>query len=1024
MDGERFPPIADSEAVRLAHELYGLEAAARPLPGEYDDNFHLTSRDGRAFVLKVMHPHRERGLVDLQCAALQHLATRAPELALPRVVPTAHGEPVATVARPGERARLVWMLGYVPGIPLAEARPRSRELLVGLGRLLGRMDEALLDFTHEAARRELKWDLTRAGWIRGSLDAVVDPSRRALVEHFLALYEAEAVPSLGRLRRSVIHGDANDWNVLVAPRPARPSTVVSVIDFGDMHEGVTVAEPAVAAAYALLGQEDPLRAAAAVVGGYHAACPLREEEIAVLFPLIGARLAVSVTNSALRHRERPDDPYVTVTQEPAFAALARLARVPPRLALALFRSACERPPVPEAEGALAWLKAHGHEAAGVLDSDLRRGPSVVLDLGVSSLLLGADPRSAETGPLTAAISEAKAEAPVAVGRYDEARLYASPLFAGSGAPEDERRTVHLGVDLFVPPGSTVRAPFDGVVHLLANNKASQDYGPLVVLRHDLGAGGHLFTLFGHLSEDTLAALAVGQPIARGQAFARVGAPPGNGDWPPHVHFQVIVDLLGLGADFPGVCRASERETWKALSPDPNLVLGIPEGRFPAREATREDSLLARRARLGKNLRLSYERPLKIVRGFMQRLYDETGRAYLDAYNNVPLVGHSHPRVAGAVQTQLALLNTNTRYLHDNVLRYAERLTRRLPDPLRVCFFLSSGSEANELALRLARTRTGRDDVIVLEHAYHGHTQTLIDVSPYKFDGPGGRGRKDFVHVAPLPDDYRGAYRRGDPQAGSKYAHHVGEIVERLRASGRGVGAYLAETLPSVGGQIVFPPGYLADAYRHVRAGGGVCIADEVQVGFGRLGTHFWGFETQGVVPDVVVLGKPIGNGFPLAAVVTTVEIAAAFDNGMEFFSTFGGNPVACAAALAVLDVLEEEGLQERARCVGDRFLAGLRELAARHPLVGDVRGSGLFVGVELVRDRATLEPATAEAAYVVNRLRERGILTGTDGPHDNVLKLRPPLVFSETDAAEVVAAIDDILAEDALRHTRPRGALP
>jgi 4-aminobutyrate aminotransferase-like enzyme len=242
-----------------------------------------------------------------------------------------------------------------------------------------------------------------------------------------------------------------------------------------------------------------------------------------------------------------------------------------------------------------------------------------------------------------------------------------------------------------------------------------------------------------------------------------------------------------------------------------------------------------------------------------------------------------------------------------------------------------------------------------------------------------------------------------------------------------VSAFLAETLPSVGGQIVFPPGYLAEAYRHVRAAGGVCIADEVQVGFGRLGTHFWGFETQGVVPDVVVLGKPIGNGFPLAAVVTTAEIAADFDNGMEFFSTFGGNPVAAAAGLAVLDVVEEENLQERARGVGDLFRSGLRGLGARHALVGDVRGSGLFLGVELVRDRATLEPATEEADYVVNRLRERGILAGTDGPHDNVLKLRPPLVFSEAEAQQVVSALEEILGEDALRHvgsssTTPAGA--
>jgi 4-aminobutyrate aminotransferase-like enzyme len=288
----------------------------------------------------------------------------------------------------------------------------------------------------------------------------------------------------------------------------------------------------------------------------------------------------------------------------------------------------------------------------------------------------------------------------------------------------------------------------------------------------------------------------------------------------------------------------------------------------------------------------------------------------------------------------------------------------------------------------------------------------VDVSPYKFDGPGGRGRKEWVHVAPLPDTYRGRYRRDDPQAGLKYARQVGALVDGLRAEGRGLAAFLAETLPSVAGQVVLPPGYLAEAYRHVRAAGGVCIADEVQTGFGRLGTHFWGFEGQGVVPDVVVLGKPIGNGFPLGAVVTTREIADAFDNGMEFFSTFGGNPVSCAAGLAVLDVVEEERLQDRALRVGGRLLEGLRGLSERHSLVGDVRGSGLFLGVELVRDRASLEPAPEEAAYVVNRLRERCVLTGTDGPHHNVLKLRPPLVFSEEDAGLLLETLDEVLGED------------
>ena len=334
----------------------------------------------------------------------------------------------------------------------------------------------------------------------------------------------------------------------------------------------------------------------------------------------------------------------------------------------------------------------------------------------------------------------------------------------------------------------------------------------------------------------------------------------------------------MNEKFPGVARASERAIWTDLCPDPNLLLGIPVECFPPHEPSLTNTLLERRSLMGRNLSISYQRPLKIVRGWRQYLYDDTGRAYLDVYNNVPL---------------------------------------------EVCFFVNSGSEANELALRLARAHTKFDDIIVLEHAYHGHTNTLIDVSPYKFGGPGGRGRKPWVHVAPIADDYRGIYRRGELDLGAKYASHVAEILHRLQVEGRGAAAFIAETMPSVGGQIVFPPAYLAEVYRHVRAAGGVCIADEVQVGFGRLGTHFWGFETQSVVPDIVVLGKPIGNAFPLAAVITTPEIAASFDNGMEFFSTFGGNPVSCAAGLAVLDVLEEEQLQQNALRVGNGLLCRL-----------------------------------------------------------------------------------------------------
>ena len=774
-------PLSIEAAARVARELYTLTGVLRALPGEYDDNFHLAIPDGRAFVLKIMHSAREDSFVDMQCRALAHLAVKAPHLALPRVIPNRYNGFFARLTPDDDTSRLVWLLSFLPGKTLAEMQPHSRELLASLGRLLGEMDLVLLDFQHPAANRFLKWDLSRSRWARDYLGHVSDPVRRALAKKFLNLFEQEAVSRFPHLRRSVIYGDANDHNALVDVQAMR---VASVIDFGDMHEGLLVAEPAVAAAYAILGESRPLEAAAAVLAGYHAVVPLLQEEIAALFPLLAARLAVSVINSAHRKSLVPGDPYVTISEEPAWTALERLASIDPREATEYFRK--------------------------------------------------------------------------------------------------------------------------------------------------------------------------------------------------------IVDTLA-GMD-------------TRISDGDRSVL---------------EMVAARKRLLGANLSLSYDKPLHFVRGFKQHLFDDTGRAYLDVYNNVPLVGHSHPRVVRAIQEQVALLNTNTRYLHDNILRYAEQLTALLPEPLRVCYFLNSGSEANELALRLARSHTGREDVIVLDHAYHGHTSALIDISPYKFNGPGGRGRKPWVHVAPLADDYRGIYRRGETHLGQKYAAHVGEILDRCKKEGHPAAAYIAETLPSVGGQIVFPPDYLVEVYKMTRAAGAVSIADEVQVGFGRLGTHFWGFETQGIVPDIAVFGKPIGNAFPLAAVVTTREIAASFANGMEFFSTFGGNPVACAAGLAVLDVLRDENLQQNALTVGSQWLNDLRALQADRPLplIGDVRGSGLFLGIDLVTDRETRAPATRQASYLVNRLREEGILAGTDGPHHNVIKLRPPLCFTPADAAKFTSDLAQILSE-------------
>jgi 4-aminobutyrate aminotransferase-like enzyme len=710
---------------------------------------------------------------------------------------------------------------------------------------------------------------------------------------------------------------------------------------------------------------------------------------------------------------------LTISERPAWDLLERLAQIHPRLAHYSFRDACGLEPCPATPAITGWLRAASADIGPLLEPDPRSARRVVFDLSVGSLDAGTPASWSDVEVFSRELKDriTAAGAMVGVGCYDETRgVYASDIFAKAGNDGPSSRAVHLGLDLFVDPGTAVLAALDGVVHSVADNTSPLDYGPTIIVEHQAGPGGpRFYTLYGHLSRNSVVQLHAGDAVQAGNVIARVGIHGENGGWPPHVHFQLIADLLDMEGDFPGVADPDERCVWLSLAPDPNLVAQIPGG-VTARPGPSSAGILAsRRNHIGPSLSVSYRRPLTIVRGWMQHLYDADGRSYLDAVNNVPHVGHCHPRVVEAGQRQMAVLNTNTRYLHDGLVQYAECLCATLPDPLRVCYFVNSGSEASELALRLARSFTGSKETVVVDVGYHGNSNAVVEISPYKFDGPGGSGAPPHVHVVPTPDVYRGLYRGLDGHAGMRYAAHVAEAVERITSSGGRVGAFIAESILSCAGQIVLPPGYLQAAYEAVRAAGGVCIADEVQVGFGRVGTHFWAFETQGVVPDIVTMGKPIGNGHPLGAVVTTPEIARAFANGMEYFNTYGGNPVSCAIGLAVLDVIRDEHLQDHALRVGAHLLSRLRAVMARHPLVGDVRGLGLFVGIELVRNRETLKPAGTEAGLVANRMRDRGILISTDGPFHNVLKIKPPMCFTESDADRLVATLDEILDEDCLR---------
>ena len=423
-----------------------------------------------------------------------------------------------------------------------------------------------------------------------------------------------------------------------------------------------------------------------------------------------------------------------------------------------------------------------------------------------------------------------------------------------------------------------------------------------------------------------------------------------------------------------------------------------------------DLIKERNEHIGRNLSTSYKQKLKITKGALQYLYDDTGNTYVDCVNNPSHVGHCHPVVVKRMQKQIATLNTNSRYLHDNILEYAKKLTATLPPSLGVCYFTNSGSEANDLAVRMARHFTKQTDVIVLNHAYHGTSTVAMEMSPYKFDGPGGFGQRHWVHKAMVPDGYRGKYRSNDEQAGKKYAEDVQRIVELLQKGNKSPALFICETLLGVGGQMPLPGGYLEQVYTYVRAAGGVCIADEVQVGFGRIGDAFWGFELQNVVPDIVVLGKPIGNGHPLAAVIVTNEIANAFNNGMEYFNTYGGNPVSMEAGLAVLDVIQQEEMQRHAKETGNYLMQGLRKLMEKYPIIGDVRGHGLFIGAELVKDRVSLEPAVDEIDQVVEFVKARGYLLSTDGPFHNVLKIKPPLPFNKQNTDELLQHLGQAVA--------------
>ena len=1012
-------------AARLVQELYGIEGSLSPLPGEIDLNFRVKVPSEKGYIFKVTSPQTDPHLLEMQTALLEHVATAKPSLNLPRVVPLQNGQNMHSFSHEGKSPRMLRMLSWVSGRVWAEVCPHSDELLRSLGKLCGEVSLALQGFDHPGAHRFIKWDPLQLPIVVASYETLFKgsgndllasgTSKTGLIRKTLDLFHAKVTPVAETLRKSVNHNDVNDYNILVSEDPHHPRAHC-LVDYGDAVYTYTINELAIAIAYAAMGKEDPLGAACELLKGYQEVFPLEEEECEVLYPLVLARLAISVYCAAENQLSHPDNEYLQISSYDAWNLLDKFwSHSSPDFIAYRFRSLCGFEPCKRNIHFQEWLKMEP-SLHPIMSPPTSSNPWVELDLGVGSKGLGNHKNYSDPDLFHRSIKRILEEkgAQRGIGGYSEIRpFYSTDSYKRKGNKGPRWRTLHLGLDLWDRVGAEVFAPLAGTVEAVQYNPGERDYGHTLILSHELNEKERFYTLYGHLGKGILERWKPGDFVEGGELLGQLGSPEENGAWPPHLHFQIMLDLLENQGDFPGVAFPDEKNTWMSLCPDPRSLCTFWDKVILKEEMPLDagDILLKRKEILGKSLSISYDDHLHIVRGHMQYLLDSTGRRYLDLVNNVAHVGHEHPQVVEAARRQISVLNTNTRYLHEELILFAEELLATFPPELSVCHFVNSGSEANELALRMAKTYTGQQDLIALQVGYHGNTGACVDVSSYKFDGKGGKGAPAHSHILPLPDVYRGIYTNPS-DAGHYYAGFAAPIIEELHREGKNLAGCIVESVLSCGGQVVLPDQYLSELYHLVRAQGGVCIADEVQVGLGRVGEHFWGFQLQSVTPDIVTIGKPIGNGHPLAAVVCTRAVADAFANGMEYFSTFGGNPVSCAIGKQVLKIVKEENLQNQALQKGQFLMEGLKSLQKEYPILGDVRGKGLFLGIELVKDPHSKEPAAAEARYLANRMRTHGILISTDGPDYNVMKIKPPLCISYKDLEFVLETLNVLLKED------------
>ncbi|MBS4078733.1 aminotransferase [Pseudomonas rustica] len=954
------PQVSEAQALQWLAEHYGISGRLKALGSQQDLNFRVDSERGR-FVLKICRG--DYSLVELQAqhAGLKYLAEHS-AVRVPSVIVANNGQDLLTLESAGESVH-VRLLDYIEGQPLTDLDHLGKEVVAGFGRLCGEMDLALAGFDHPGLERTLQWDARHASALISHLLPVIkDQRQRALIADAAEQAERRLQPLLEKLPVQAIHMDITDDNAVWQRDAQRHWQLQGVIDFGDLVRTWRITDLSVTCA-ALLHHAggDPFVILPAVQA-YHAVNPLQHEELQALWPLIVARAAVLVLSGEQQVSIDPANTYSrdNLTHE------WEIFRVATAVPLALMEAA-----ILTAVG--HSLPAINSEGFAPLLPSLVGREFALIDLGVLSAHFEAGNWEQE-GIDQRLLTEAAAAHGLAASRYGQYRLSRTRPDSA-----DEPDTFPLHVELRVPIGTTVEAPFAGVLHQAADGALRLD-GPQLSVR-----------LWG-----VTPSVHSGAALVKGQVLGSISGP-------------LLVQLCrGAQLEAPLFCTPTHAAAWQALCPSPAALLGLACDAEPELDGK---TLLERRdASFARTQKHYYVDPPRIERGWRNHLIDMQGRSYLDMLNNVAVLGHGHPRMAAVAARQWSLLNTNSRFNYAAVAEFSERLLKLAPEGMDRVFLVNSGSEANDLAIRLAWAYSGGRDMISVLEAYHGWTVGADAVSTSIADNPKAlESRPDWVHPVPAPNMYRGEFRGID--SAPDYVRSVEHHLEKLAEQKRQLAGFICEPVYGNAGGISLPPGYLKQVYALVRAQGGVCIADEVQVGYGRMGKFFWGVEEQSVVPDIITMAKGMGNGQPLGAVITRREIAEALEAEGYFFSSAGGSPVSCQIGMAVLDVMEEEKLWENAQVVGGHFKARLEALIDKHPLVGAVHGSGFYLGLELIRNRETLEAATEETALLCDRLRELGIFMQPTGDDLNILKIKPPMVTSRQSVDFFVDMLDRVLTE-------------